>query len=303
MTQVTDQHIEKEIQAKGLTAPRVTPEHIQSIIVAENYFTAADGVLGAYKSNDDVHVGTQPSIHTASAHPMLIFCVLVLRNGFTVTGESACASPENFDEEIGRKIARQNAVNKIWQLEGYLLKQRLYEQSLSEPLPDDVESTTLPRDQCVKINGIPFCLMGEVKATTGKGGTALAFENLPGVGVGNSETEDTGYNIDLIARISHEVNRAYCAALGDGSQMSWDDAPDWQKDSARLGVEFHLNGEHGPEASHNSWLAQKQAEGWAYGLVKDAEKKEHPCFVPYDQLPKEQQVKDYLFRAVVHAFK
>lgn len=179
MTQVTDQHIEKEIQAKGLTAPRVKPQHIQSLIVAENYFTAADGVLGAYKANNDVHVGTAPNEDTASSHPLLIFCVLVLRNGFTVTGESACASPENFDPEIGRKIARQNAVNKIWQLEGYLLKQRLYEQSVSEPLPDDVESTTLPRDQCVKINGIPFFLMGDVKAATGKGGTALAFESHP----------------------------------------------------------------------------------------------------------------------------
>ncbi|WP_315711043.1 RyR domain-containing protein [Brenneria uluponensis] len=145
--------------------------------------------------------------------------------------------------------------------------------------------------------------MGDVKATTGKGGTALAFEEQSSVGAGNFESEGAGYNIDLIARVSHEVNRAYCVALGDHSQMSWDDAPDWQKDSARNGVEFHLNGERGPEASHNSWLAQKQAEGWAYGPVKDAEKKKHPCFVPYDQLPKEQQVKDYLFRAVVHAFK
>ncbi|MBW5896049.1 hypothetical protein IM881_06190 [Pectobacterium brasiliense] len=296
MTQVADQYIEKEIQDKGLTAPRVTQHHIESVIASEHYFTAGDGIAG-------VCYRQVKTLHSPQELELLTLCVLVLKNGFTVTGESACASPENFDSEIRRKIARQNAVNKIWQLEGYLLKQRLYEQSLSEPLPDDVESTTLPRDQCVKINGIPFSLLEEVKAITGKGGTALAFENLPGVGVGNSEAEDTGYNIDLIARISHEVNRAYCAALGDGSQMSWDDAPDWQKDSARLGAEFHLNGEHGPEASHNSWLAQKQAEGWVYGPVKDAEKKEHPCFVPYDQLPKEQQVKDYLFRAVVHAFK
>ncbi|MEI7215254.1 Gp49 family protein [Pectobacterium versatile] len=108
MTQVTDQHIEKEIQAKGLTAPRVTPEHIQSIIVAENYFTAADGLLGTYKSNGDVY-GTMPNDQTAATHPLLTFCVLVLRNGFTVTGESACASPENFDAEVGRKIARQRS--------------------------------------------------------------------------------------------------------------------------------------------------------------------------------------------------
>ncbi|ENG8678419.1 Gp49 family protein [Enterobacter hormaechei] len=125
---MSDKDIEQEIQAKGLTAQRVTPRHIESVIVAENYFTAADGVFGAYKSNGDVYVGTQPNAEVEAAHPLLTFCVLVLRNGFTVTGESACASPENFDAEIGRKIARENAVNKIWMLEGYLLKQKLSEQ-------------------------------------------------------------------------------------------------------------------------------------------------------------------------------
>ncbi|QBQ72157.1 hypothetical protein HWC14_gp08 [Serratia phage Parlo] len=124
---MSDKEIEQEIQAKGKTAPRVTPDHIESLIVAENYFTAADGVLGAYKSNNDVYVGTMPNDATAAAHPLLTFCVLVLRNNFTVTGESACASPENFDAEIGRKIARDNAVQKIWALEGYLLKQALFE--------------------------------------------------------------------------------------------------------------------------------------------------------------------------------
>lgn len=124
---MSDKEIEQEIQAKGKTAPRVTPDHIESLIVAENYFTAADGVLGAYKSNNDVYVGTMPNDATAASHSLLTFCVLVLRNGFTVTGESACASPENFDAEIGRKIARDNAVQKIWMLEGYLLKQRLEE--------------------------------------------------------------------------------------------------------------------------------------------------------------------------------
>jgi hypothetical protein len=124
---MSDKDIEHEIQAKGLTAPRVTQQHIENTIVAENYFTAADGVLGAYKANGDVYIGTQPGEETAAAHPLLTFCVLVLRNGFTVTGESACASPENFDAEIGRKIARENAVNKIWMLEGYLLKQKLSE--------------------------------------------------------------------------------------------------------------------------------------------------------------------------------
>jgi len=106
---------------------------------------------------------------------------------------------------------------------------------------------------------------------------------------------------EQIAKVCHEINRAYCAALGDDSQPAWEDAPDWQRSSAISGVAFHLRTPHaGPDHSHNSWLAEKQAAGWKYGPVKDPDLKEHPCFVPYDQLPREQQAKDYLFRAVVH---
>lgn len=122
---MNDQQIEKEIQAKGLTAPRVTPQSIESVIDSEHYFTALEGTFGAYRSNGDVHQGTMPNDLNSTSLGMLTFCVLVLKNGYTVTGESACASPENFDKEMGRKIARQNAVSKIWPLEGYLLKQRL----------------------------------------------------------------------------------------------------------------------------------------------------------------------------------
>lgn len=111
---MNDQQIEAEIQANGLTAPRVTPADIETNIVSEDYFTAAEAVR---EVTDD---GCKPS-----PLGLLTFCVLVLRNGFTVTGESACASPENFDAEIGRKIARENAVNKIWPLMGYELKCRL----------------------------------------------------------------------------------------------------------------------------------------------------------------------------------
>lgn len=104
-----------------------------------------------------------------------------------------------------------------------------------------------------------------------------------------------------IARIAHEVNRAYCEALGDHSQPTWDDAPDWQRDSALNGVRFHVAADHPPAASHEAWLAQKVADGWVYGLVKDPVRKQHPCLVPFNQLPREQQAKDFLFRAVVHA--
>lgn len=112
---MTDE-IEQEIQAKGLTAPRITPEDVEANIVSEHYFTAGHGIMG------------NPIASTKGlcvAHDLLTFCVLVLKNGFTVTGESACASPENFDAEIGKKIARQNAEQKIWPLMGYELKQRL----------------------------------------------------------------------------------------------------------------------------------------------------------------------------------
>lgn len=107
----------------------------------------------------------------------------------------------------------------------------------------------------------------------------------------------------FIAKIAHNVNRAYCLAIGDDSQPKWEDAPDWQKDSAINGVNFHMANEVNAEASHESWLKQKETEGWTYGPVKDVEKKEHPCFLPYAELPKEQQVKDYLFKAVVDSFK
>lgn len=171
MTQTNDQQIEQEIQAKGLTAPCVTPEHIASVIRSEFYFTAGDGVRG------ESHMGTSPA-GIAKSLNQLTTCVLVLRNGFTVTGESACVSPENFNAELGRKYAREKAINKIWELEGYLLKQRLYEQSIT--VPADAETVTLYRDQLVNINGIPFFLLGDVQAYAGsKGNIALAFEPQP----------------------------------------------------------------------------------------------------------------------------
>lgn len=122
--------IEKEIISKGLTAPRITPADLQANIISEHYFTALDGTAGAYRNGGDVHpVGGTPSVAVGTALGLLTFCVLVLRNGFTVTGESACASPENFDAEIGREIARANAEQKIWPLMGYAPKQKLHDEA------------------------------------------------------------------------------------------------------------------------------------------------------------------------------
>ena len=115
--------IEKEIQAKGLTAPRVTPADVEANIDTEVYFTAEHGIEGAL-AKMELHARYPGGEHIGSLR-LLTFCVLVLRNGFTVTGESACASPENFDAEVGRKIARQNAVQKICPLMGDEQKSKL----------------------------------------------------------------------------------------------------------------------------------------------------------------------------------
>lgn len=107
-----------------------------------------------------------------------------------------------------------------------------------------------------------------------------------------------------IAKVAHELNKAYCESLGDDSQPSWDEAPEWQKSSAINGVNFHLaNPDASPSASHESWLKQKTEEGWKYGTVKNSELKEHPCFVLYEQLPPEQKAKDYIFRQTIHSLK
>ena len=116
-----------------------------------------------------------------------------------------------------------------------------------------------------------------------------------------AEQAVAGASMDQVAEVAHEVNKCYCHALGDNSQPSWADAPEWQRSSARMGAELHTQGNFGPEASHISWMRQKLDEGWKYGPVKCPEKKEHPCIVPFDQLPVEQQAKDYIFRGVVHA--
>jgi len=114
---MSDQAIEQGIQAKGKTAARVTPADIDANIASEHYFTATEALVGATRGPEWQA--------TPKELDLLTFCVLVLRNGFTVTGESACASPENFDAEIGQKIAKANAVQKIWPLMGYELKSKL----------------------------------------------------------------------------------------------------------------------------------------------------------------------------------
>ncbi len=110
---------------------------------------------------------------------------------------------------------------------------------------------------------------------------------------------------NMIAKVAHEVNRAWCEFTGDTSQPAWDAAPEWQRESAIAGVKFHLaNPEAGDAASHDAWMADKVAAGWVYGPYKrpDADPPTHPCIVPFEHLPREQQFKDRLFRTIVHSF-
>lgn len=111
-------------------------------------------------------------------------------------------------------------------------------------------------------------------------------------------------DIEQVAQIAHETNRAYCSSIGDPSQKPWDDADEWQRESAIKGVQFRLNNPHAKESSqHDAWMQDKYDDGWKYGPEKDAGAKTHPCMVAYRHLPMEQRLKDYLFVAIVSAFE
>lgn len=107
-------------------------------------------------------------------------------------------------------------------------------------------------------------------------------------------------DITKIARLCHEVNKALCDASGDLSQKHWEEAKQWQRDSAIKGVEYALDNPNAtPEDQHEAWMKDKLAAGWKYGPDKDSENKLHPCIIPYDGLPFNQRIKDYSFRAIV----
>lgn len=208
----------KENMETNNNIPRVTPDLIQALI-----------------DRTEFRFQLVPDTTTT-------LCVALLDGKFNLAiGKSACVDPRLFDQKKGEDLAYKDAypqaVNRLWELEGY----RLYSRLTDDP--------------------------------------------------------------DRIARLAHEVNRAYCESQGDLSQAKWEDAPEWQRASARLGVELHLSGDHGPEASHASWMTQKLADGWTYGETKDPVAKTHPCMVPFHDLPKEQQAKDFIFRGVVNSFK
>lgn len=110
--------------------------------------------------------------------------------------------------------------------------------------------------------------------------------------------------LERIARVCHEANRSVCESAGDMSQVSWDDAEAWQKDSAMKGVAFRINNPEAPlSAQHDSWMQEKLKDGWVYGEVKDVEAKTHPCLVPYEQLSAHDKRKDSVFVTIVNALK
>ncbi len=107
-----------------------------------------------------------------------------------------------------------------------------------------------------------------------------------------------------VASICHEANRQYCESIGDLSQPTWEEAPEWQRESAIKGVNFVMENPNAPaSANHDSWLKQKLDDGWKYGPVKNPDIKEHPCCVAYEELPTDQKAKDYLFKGVVESLR
>jgi len=106
-----------------------------------------------------------------------------------------------------------------------------------------------------------------------------------------------------IAKLCHNVNRAYMQAMGDYSEEHWFNAPDWKKENAINGVQYHLILEREPSDLHETWLILKESEGWKFGETKDSELKLHPNMLPFDQLPKYQQAKDFIFKAICDEFR
>lgn len=274
--------MENRVQAWG-EAPRVTPSLIEEQVIAEHYFTAYEGRMGSIVEGTYQSKGTMAgSDLDLTSLRLLTFCVLVLRNGYTVTGTSACPSPENFDAGIGRDIARKNAINEIWPLLGYELKTRLHHQE--QICEGDVLGRALSK--------LLAHSMGNPSTLSAEDAQLILAELIPTNPQSNSD----------IAKICHEANRAWCELNGDFSQPKWEEAPDWQRESAIAGVIFHRANPHADDsASHDAWAAQKLADGWVYGEIKDPEAKTHPCLVPFDQLPHAQQFKDRLFRTIVKA--
>lgn len=269
---------------------RLTPEYLKSRIAATEFETKT------------------------SFGQKAMFCHLQLDNGFVIYGSkpSMAIDPANFDKDLGEKYAYDNTFAELWQLFAFSQMESARELDQAKDVIDwrdflDVIHQASYRDEQTMIAHIGMSFKFKNDGTE-FGMTLLVGED-PQQKLVAKIKEHLGIEavepkrIIMIAKICHEANRAYCQSVGDDSQTSWTDAPDWQKESAINGVKFHLMGDHPPSASHENWLKDKVSDGWVYGPVKDPIKKEHPCMLPYDALQPEQQSKDYIFRAIVHSFK
>jgi Phage protein (N4 Gp49/phage Sf6 gene 66) family/RyR domain len=307
----------------AMTQPSVTitPAMVEAAIKSEHYYTAYDGAVGGIVhdgrkavnpsitegSSESQPEGVSPQASAGSDEPtltthtticidpsdpafksgqdlnhipeslkLITICSITLQNGFTMQGISYCSSHEHFDIELGRKYAREDAIDRIYPLLHYELRSRMqFASNMNDTLGE-----ALTRMLAYSLGNTEAFNQSDVKAI---------FNYM--------EAED-----ERIARIAHEVNRAWCQYQGDMSQNPWESAPDWQKKSAINGVKFHReNPDAGDSASHDSWMAEKIAAGWKHGYNKDENKKEHPCITEYANLPQAQQFKDRLFRTIVHA--
>jgi hypothetical protein len=277
--------------------PKITPKAIEDEIVAEFYFTGHQAARvslldeAVEKMQDDDHViGKVMGIPSSLA--LSTYCMLTLRNGFTITGHSACAYPETFDEELGRKFAREDAIRQIWPLLGYELRTRLAAQKREKgDLGEALTRMTAHR-------------LGNPKAFRPADAEVILrhFEGSDAEEEGGETHAHVPPTDEQVAEICHELNRAYCQMMGDHSLRPWAETPPEIQATTISGVAFaRANPFITPADSHANWLKDKGNAGWKYGPVKDMEKLEHPCFVPYDELPQSQQIKDYLFLSAVRA--
>lgn len=214
------QEIENEIQEKGLEAPRVTYPQIKALVDKLEFEFVRTGEAGT-------------------------ICSAYLGTFRVAQGYSAAVSVENFDPEIGEKIAKENCLKSsedaLWSNMGFTLFKEL-----------NPEIFGLPSKQ------------------------------------------------EKIAQVCHGANRAICEAFGDNSQKTWDEAEEWQRESAIKGVDFAINNPNAPAShQHDAWSQDKLDNGWVYGDVKDPEKKTHPCLINFEDLPPNQQAKDLVFKAIV----
>lgn len=287
---IVDGFVERDALEERLletsVAPRVTLQMVEDNIIAEHYFTAYEARMGAIVQGTYHSIGTSTgSDKDLEALKLLTFCVMVLANGYTVHGVSACASPANYNPEIGRDIARRNAVSQVWGLMGYELRTKLdYQESMATGDVDDKLGRSLTM--------LLAASLGNTEAMKPEHAKIILSELIPS----NIESNTA------LARICHEANKVWCELNGDMSQKPWCETSQEMKDSAISGVAFvRANPDAGDEAQHNSWMQERLAQGWVYGPEKDPEAKTHPCLVPFDELPHAQQFKDKLFRSIVLA--